>query len=107
MTARIEVERVSESEFRVRVIEGRSESSHSVTVWNPATLLHVTVSPAVTVVSHTTSDCEASQKYRFPTSMATVSACVGDDTASMAAMEITVTPASERNDRRKFHLLHK
>ena len=32
MTARIEVQRVSESEFRVRVIEGRSESSHSVTL---------------------------------------------------------------------------
>lgn len=32
MTARIEVQRLSESEFRVRVIEGRSESSHAVTL---------------------------------------------------------------------------
>ena len=84
-----------------------NESSHSVTVWKPDTLFHVTVSPAVTVDSHTTPECETSQKYRFPASMETVSACVGDDTASMAAMEITVTPASEQNDRRKFHLLHK
>jgi len=32
MTATIEVERLSASEFRVRVIEGRSESSHAVTL---------------------------------------------------------------------------
>ena len=30
-----------------------NESSHSVTVWNPATLFQVTVSPAVIVVSQT------------------------------------------------------
>ena len=32
MTATIEVERLSENEFRVRVVEGRSESSHAVTL---------------------------------------------------------------------------
>jgi len=32
MTATIEVEKLSASEFRVRVIEGRSESSHAVTL---------------------------------------------------------------------------
>ena len=32
MTATIEVERLSANEFRVRVIEGRSESSHAVTL---------------------------------------------------------------------------
>ena len=32
MTATIEVEKLSASEFRVRVIEGRSESSHTVTL---------------------------------------------------------------------------
>jgi len=32
MTATIEVEKLSASEFRVRVLEGRSESSHTVTL---------------------------------------------------------------------------
>ena len=32
MTARIEVEKSGEEEFRVRVVEGRSESWHSVTL---------------------------------------------------------------------------
>ena len=32
MTAQIEVERLKDGEFRVRVIEGRSESSHRVRV---------------------------------------------------------------------------
>ena len=32
MTAKIEVEKLSEGEFRVRVIEGASETSHRVTV---------------------------------------------------------------------------
>lgn len=32
MAARIEVEKLKESEFRVRVIEGKSESTHRVTL---------------------------------------------------------------------------
>jgi hypothetical protein len=37
-------------------------SSHSVTVWNPATLFQVTVSPEVIVVSQVPCWCETSQK---------------------------------------------
>src|SRR3990172_3145561 len=78
-------------------------SSHSVTVWKPATLFQVTVSPAVTVVSQTPC-CETSQKYRFPTSIDTVAARAGSrppDT-SIPTLAKAMTIGSRSKARRIF-----